>query len=381
MASSLKSKLNALASAAPKKPVQKPVVMEYRHETEPPAALFSLSERALRRMAFNEPFDARGALFLDTETTGLSGGAGTVAFLVGLGRLEGDRFAVYQYMMSNYGAEVLLLDKITPFIRDAQTLVTFNGRSFDIPLLRSRFTMCRLEDPTSDKAHLDLIHPARRLWKMRLKDCSLSHIEESELGLHRDHDLPGAEVPERYFSYLKTGDLSLLTDVIDHNRQDILSLGTLLVRLAGSYAAPLEQTSMMDVFSLGKVLQKQGDTTNAESCYRLAARTLPLSSMLRLRERHVAGQANRQLSLMLRSGDDMSQAEAVWRTMIERRQMGIFPYVELAKLCEHRRRDIEGALNLTEQAIALASEEELPELDRRRRRLMNRLAAKQTNRH
>lgn len=379
MASSLKSKLNALASSAPKRPVQKPVLMEYRHETEAPDALFSLSEQALRRMGFDEPFDARGALFLDTETTGLSGGAGTVAFLVGLGRIEGDRFTVYQYMMSNYGAEVLLLDKIAPLIREAQTLVTFNGRSFDIPLLRSRFTMCRLEDPTAGKAHLDLIHPSRRVWKMRLKDCSLSHIEESELGMHRDHDLPGAEVPERYFSFLKTGDLSLLTDVIDHNRQDILSLGTLLVRLAGSYAAPLEQTSMMDVFSLGKVLQKQGDAIHAEGCYRLAARTLPLSSMQRLRERHVPGQANRQLSLMLRSIGDMREAESIWRTMIDRQQMGIFPYVELAKLYEHRRRDISGALHLTEQAILLASEEELPELDKRRRRLMARLAAQQTH--
>lgn len=374
MASSLKSKLNALSQTAPKNPVQKPVLMEYRHETEADQALFSLPESGIRRMAFTEPFDVRSALFLDTETTGLSGGAGTVAFLVGLGRLEGSRFVVYQYMMSNYGAEVLLLDKITPFIQEAQTLVTFNGRSFDVPLLRSRFTMCRLSDPTEGKAHLDLIHPARRVWKMRLKDCSLSHIEETELGLHRDHDLPGAEVPERYFSFLKTGDLSLLSDVVDHNRQDILSLGTLLARLSSSYAAPLEQTSMMDVFSLGRTLQKQGEKQPAESCYRLAARERPLSSIERLRERHVAGNANRCLSLMLRSNGKTLQAESVWRDMIDRQQMGIFPYVELAKLYEHARRDPQSALKWTEQALLLASDEEKNDLEKRRRRLMNRLS-------
>lgn len=377
MASSLKSRLNALSSSAPKKPVQKPVLMEYRSETAAEKALFSLPAEGVKRMAFDEPFDARRALFLDTETTGLSGGAGTVAFLVGLGRVEGDRFVVYQYMMSNYGAEVLLLEKIAPMIRDAQTLVTFNGCSFDVPLLRSRFTMCRMDDPTTGKPHLDLIHPARRVWKLRLKDCSLGHIEETELGLHRDHDIPGAEVPERYFSFLKTGDMTLLEDVVDHNRQDIVSLGTLLVRLAGSYAAPLEQTSMLDVFSLGRALQKQGKRDSAETCYRLAARERPLSTIERLRERHVAGSANRQLSLMLRSDGDMLRAESVWRDMVDRRQMGIFPYVELAKLYEHSRHAPEEALRLTEQALERAVDDaERAALQKRRDRLTRRIDAR-----
>ena len=380
MASSLKSKLNALSSSAPKKPVQKPVLMEYRSETAAERALFSLPAEGVRRMAFDAPFDARRALFLDTETTGLSGGAGTVAFLVGLGRVEGDRFVVHQYMMSNYGAEALLLEKIAPMIREAQTLVTFNGRSFDVPLLRSRFTMCRMDDPTAGKPHLDLIHPARRVWKLRLKDCSLGHIEETELGLHRDHDIPGAEVPERYFSFLKTGDMTLLEDVVDHNRQDIVSLGTLLARLAGSYAAPLEQTRMLDVFSLGRALQRRGERGDAETCYRLSAKERPLSTIERLRERHVAASANRQLSLMLRSGGDMLRAESVWRDMIDRRQMGIFPYVELAKLYEHSRRDPEEALRLTERALELAADdEEKAALHKRRERLTRRIEARRSS--
>ncbi len=377
MASSLKSRLNALSApgAAPR-PAAPPALMEYKTRTEADPALFSLSPGGLRRMDFEAPFDPEKALFLDTETTGLSGGAGTVAFLVGLGRVEQGRFTVYQYLMPNYGAETLLLEKAAALIREAEVLVTFNGRSFDVPLLRSRFVMCRMEDPTRDMPHLDIIHPVRRVWKLRIRDCSLGHIEETVLGLRRDRDIPGAEVPERYFEFLRTGDMALLEDIVEHNRQDIVSLGTLLARLNRAYAAPAEQTSMLDVFSLGRALERRGERAEAGACYRLAARERPLSTMTRLRERHVAGSANQRLSLMLRAGRDWSEAEGVWREMIDRRQMGAFPYVELAKLYEHRLKEPGEALRLTEAALSLAPEEERPALERRRARLLARIAAR-----
>ena len=379
MASSLKAKLNALSGAgqAAPRPARAPALMEYRSESEADEALFHLSAEGVRRMDFADPFDPERALFLDTETTGLSGGAGTVAFLVGLGRVENGRFAVYQYLMPNYGAEPLLLEKCAALIRQAETLVTFNGKSFDVPLLRSRFVMCRMDDPTEGLPHLDLIHPARRAWKLRLKDCSLGHIEEAVLGIRRERDIPGEQVPERYFSFLKTGDMALLNDIVEHNRQDIATLGALLARLSRAYAAPLEQTSMLDVFSLGRALEKRGERAEAGTCYRLAARERPLSTMARLRERHVASSANRQLSLMLRAGRDWDEAERVWREMIDRRQMGIFPYVELAKLYEHRFGDPREALRLTEAALGLASEEERPPLERRKTRLLARVAARE----
>ena len=346
MPSSLKSKLNALSSGASPapKPAARPVLMEYVSRVPADEALFSLDGGGLRRMRFDEPFDPRRALFLDTETTGLSGGAGTVAFLVGLGRVEGDQFTVYQYLMPNYGAEPLLLEKTAALIRQADTLVTFNGRSFDVPLLRSRFVM-----------------------------CMTAWMEVAS----QMNDIPGAEVPERYFAFLKSGDMSLLEDIVEHNRQDIVSLGTLLARLSRAYAAPLEQTSMLDVFSLGKALEKQGEQAEAGACYRLAARERPLSTMTRLRERHVAGSANQRLSLMLRSGQDWSAAECVWREMIERKQMGVFPYVELAKLYEHRVGNPREALRLTEAALSLAAEEEKEALERRKIRLLARIAARE----
>ncbi len=379
MASSLKSKLNALSASVPAapRPAVPPALMEYVSRREADPSLFSLSPDGLRRMDFEGAFDPEGALFLDTETTGLSGGAGTVAFLVGLGRIERGGFAVYQFLMPHYGAEPQLLEKVASFIRGAQTLVTFNGRSFDVPLLRSRFVMCRMEDPTQGLRHLDLIYPARRAWKLRLKDCSLSHIEEAVLGVRRERDLPGAEVPERYFEFLKTGDMRLLEDIVEHNRQDIASLGTLLARLSRAFAAPAEQTSMLDVFSLGRALERRGEHAEAGACYRLAARERPISTMARLRERHVAGSANQRLSLMLRADRDFAEAAGVWREMIERGQMGVFPYVELAKLYEHRAGDPQEALRLTEAALALAGEEERAALGRRRARLLARVAARE----
>ena len=371
---SLRDKLNARASQAAPAAQRPQRVLEYTAWVPADAALRALSPTGLSRMSPGLGFDAERALFIDTETTGLSGGAGTVAFLVGLGRLEGDRFVVRQYLMSGYGAEPALLQKVCALAKEASALVSFNGRTFDIPLLRSRLVMCRMDDPLGDMAHLDLIYPARRVWKLRLKDCSLGHIEQSELNIRRDHDLPGADVPARYFEYLKSGDENLLTDVVDHNRQDIITLGTLLVRLCAAYADPLEQTSMMDVLSLGKTLQKQGDHDAAGKCYRLAGRARPLSTLERLRERHIAPDANRRLSLMLRSDKHYSEAEAVLTDMVGRGQMGIFPYVELSKLYEHRLGDPRRALDMTQKALAIADPAEAEALEKRRARLVRRIS-------
>ena len=379
MASSLKSKLNRLKSTEPARPAPPPpALMEHVARFPADEKLFSLSPQALKRLDFPHAFDPARALFLDTETTGLSGGAGTVAFLVGLGRIEGKELVVRQFLMPNYASEPQLLLRVNEFAEGCDTVVTFNGKSFDVPLLQSRHIMCRMDCPIASMKHLDLIHPARRVWKLRLKDCSLSNLEEKILSLHREHDLPGSEVPERYFSFLKTGDASLLTDVIDHNRQDIVSLTTLLVRLCAAYAAPAEQLSMLDVFSIGKTLEKQGERSEARKCYRLAAQPLPMTSAARLSEIRCAPMANRNLSLMLRRDGEKDEAEKIWLEMAKRNQMGAFPHIELAKLREHRDRSYEQALFHTERALELTTDDkERAALVIRKKRLTSRLAAKE----
>ena len=368
---SLRDRLRAM-QAAPRPAPQAQRVLEYTAAAPLEPALLSLSPLGLQRMAAAPDFDARGALFIDTETTGLSGGAGTVAFLVGLGRVEGESFVVRQYLMTGYGAEPMLLEKVCALAREAKALVSFNGRTFDIPLLKSRLVMCRMDDPFTDKPHLDLIYPARRAWKLRLRDCTLGNIERRELGLRRESDLPGAEVPGRYFEFIKTGDMSLLTDIVDHNRQDIVSLSSLLSRLAQVYAAPLQQTSMMDVLSLGKAMEKGGERDEARRCYRLAAKEKPLSTIERLRERHVAGAANKRLTLMLRAEKSHDDMETVLREMIARGQMGAFPYIELAKLLEHRRGAYAEALALCRRAWPLSDERERADLEKRQARLLKK---------
>ena len=180
-------------------------------------------------------------LYLDTETTGLSGGAGTVAFLVGIGYLTPEGFLVHQYLMRDYPEERYLLENLRGLLTQFDVLCTFNGKSFDLPLLQSRLRMNRMDAACLDKPHIDLLHLARRIWKMRLGRCNLGHLEEIIFGEAREDDIPGSQVPERYFAYLKTGDFSQLTPVLDHNRQDIFSLCRLLTHMATMYAAPEQQ--------------------------------------------------------------------------------------------------------------------------------------------
>ena len=286
-------------------------------------------------------------LYLDTETTGLSGGAGTVAFLVGVGWLTPAGFAVRQYLMRDYPEERYVLAHVAALLPRFDALCTFNGKSFDLPLLQSRLRMNRMDAACLDKPHVDLLHLARRVWKMRLGSCRLSSLEARVFGQARVDDLPGSEVPQRYFSYLKTGDFRLLEQVLAHNRQDIFSLCRLLTRMAAMYAAPELERYEQDVFSMGVALEKNRHIQQARRCYRLAARGLTrVSSRLRLAHSY------------RRAGED-ADACALWQEMIRQGEGWIEPYVELAKYYEHRARNVGAALELTRQALALLAEPSL----------------------
>ena len=380
MGSGLRAKLNAMKQnpSAPRAPQPPACLTERTYDEAADPRLFALSPKGVERMGFEGGFDPERALFLDTETTGLSGGAGTVVFLLGVGSLEGGRFTVRQYFMPHYGAEPLLMQALLRELSGRDTLVTFNGRTFDVPLLRSRLVMCRMDPaPLDAMRQLDLIHPARRVWKIRVSRCSLSRLEEQVLHQPRAHDLPGSEAPERYFRFLKNQDMGPVEEVIDHNRQDILSLGSLLVRLSEALCAPLAQEDARDVYSVGRVLERRGEGEEARACYRLAARPRPAASIAQLSARRYAGEANWRLSLMLRRGGEAMEAQEIWRQMIERRQMGILPYEELAKHREHREKDYEGALTLTERAMELTRDpEEGERLARRRARLLTKIQTK-----
>ena len=345
----------------------------YRPPEEFPGA-YGLTAETLRLMSdrdIPEGLDPRRILYLDTETTGL-GGSGTVAFLVGMGFLTDSGFEVHQFLMRDYPEEPYLLKHVAAGLGKFDVLCTFNGTTFDVPLLESRFLMNRMDrDCLLEMPHLDLLHMCRRLWKLRLGRCNLGRLEEVILGKPRVDDLPGSEVPQRYFTYLKTKQISLLDDILKHNAQDIASLCVLLNYMADLYLHPEKIRFSEDVYSMGRALERINRTENARHCYRLARRG------------RMGDSAGTALAMSYRRCGEREQAAEIWREMIREHRGGVVPYVELAKYEEHVRRNIPAALELTERALMLLSEPALRaggtvqegknELQYRRQRLLRKL--------
>ncbi|MBL8488719.1 MAG: ribonuclease H-like domain-containing protein [Rhodocyclaceae bacterium] len=173
------------------------------------------------------PADPLRCLFLDTETTGLAGGTGTVAWMVGLGRLGTDAFGLRQWVMAGFAAEAALLGALAAEVRRDDVLVSFNGKSYDLPLLATRFRMHGMPDPFAGLPHLDLRHPLRRRHGAGLPDGRLKTLEEAVLGHRRERDLPGAEAPAAWLAWLRDGRVGLLPEVARHNRADLLAMAAL----------------------------------------------------------------------------------------------------------------------------------------------------------
>jgi len=283
-------------------------------------------------------------LFLDTETTGLQGGAGTLAFLIGLGAFQGDEFVVTQYLMRDYDEESFVLTPVLERLHRAQALITFNGATFDMPLLESRLIMNRMRPETSLPQHIDLLHIARRVYKMRLQKCSLQRLESEVFGLPRTDDLPGALVPERYFQYLKTREIALLDDILEHNALDIISLARLLYALAGLHEQPLSAQDQRDLFSLGRVYEKRGEKERAAVCYRACdGASVKEFAQLRLAD------------MMRRSGEHQKAATAYEALQLSGKG-GAKVFIALAKIYEHRFHQPARALAIARQGMVYCLE-------------------------
>lgn len=319
----------------------------YTHNTESPHGEVWLQPAALDAEALAHITRTAGLagvppadwLFLDTETTGLNGGAGTVAFLVGLGRFDADRFVVRQYLMRDYPEEPAMLGAVEAAVADAGAVVTYNGKSFDVPLLRDRFALQRRRWPLEPVPHVDLLHTVRRLWRPRLRDGSLSTVERRLLGFERVNDLPGALVPERYFRALREQRPDLLDDVLEHNLHDILSLAALAVLATEVGRDPLRASAIEpeDLLHVGRTFERAGDAAyaRAAACYAAAADS-PVAE--------AAIDARCRLALLAKRQGNWSEAERVWRGLLEAEwPVAITALEELAKMCEHRTKDLAGA--------------------------------------
>lgn len=246
----------------------------------PPGALSAISGAELSGV------DPQRIVFLDTETTGLAGGAGTVAFLVGVGRLCGEEFEVRQFLMRDFGEEASLLAAVAAELDSAELLVTYNGKSYDEPLLASRYVLSRLRPPFGRIPHLDLLYSARRLWKLRFESCRLVELEAQILGHSRHGDVPGNLIPQIYFEFLRTRRPGRLQAVLHHNALDILSLAALTAILPGRFSNTAA-CHAAEMVGLGRWLIAQGQRTEAVPLFESAIKTIEFDRLPAARRRDV----------------------------------------------------------------------------------------------
>jgi uncharacterized protein YprB with RNaseH-like and TPR domain len=297
--------------------------------------------------------------FLDTETTGLSGGTGTFAFLVGIGRFEDEGFHLAQFFMRDPAEEPALLAAVTQFLDPCQALVTFNGKAFDVPLLNARYISNAEVPPMTSSAHVDLLPLARRLWRDRLPSRALGYLEQHILGAVRtQEDVPGWLIPNLYFDYLRNGDARPLKSVFYHNAMDVLSLAALLGHMAELIQAthPENQAHATDMVAVAKLHEDLGHLEMAAQLYEHGLnRNLP---------DEVYWEAIRRLSLLRKRRGDWAAAVPLWQQAAHARQL--YACVELAKYHEHTMRDYRQAAEWTETAIAQLETSDLPRAAHRR---------------
>lgn len=269
-------------------------------------------------------------VFFDLETTGLSGGAGTHAFLVGCSWFDDSgAFVVEQHLMTDYASERGMLTFVAQDLASAGALVTFNGKSFDAPVIETRYLFHRLTSPCTPIPHVDVLHPARRFWGGDpALGCSLIALEQQLLGVRRVGDVPGAEIPERYFQFIRSGDAQPLAEVFEHNRLDLLSLAALTARLLMLVTEGAAATDDdREALALGRVYERAEQTGKAEQAFERAEELAGLASGRGVRRRQgvewmwtpqgIRAEAIRALALSARRGRRYSEAAGRWRQLLE----------------------------------------------------------------
>jgi len=316
-------------------------------------------------------FDLRKTLFLDTETTGLAGGTGTSAFLIGIGFFYENKYIVEQYFMRDYIEESPMLQLIAEKAVDFELIVTFNGRSFDLPLLETRMILNRI-DPVLNRIHnLDLLHPARNIWGLSLENCRLGTLEEEVLEFKRtEHDLPSSLIPGIYFDYLKFGDADPLYKVFYHNEKDVVSMVGLLFKEYNYLNNPLRDKTIMplDLYSMGKYFERMRDYTMAQACI---AKASPKLNGAYRRDSLI------RLSIIHKRDKRWAAAVGIWKDLLSNENIfNLSPYIELAKYYEHKVKKFEIALRYSNEALSKISsrrENDVSALRHRIFRLQNKI--------
>jgi uncharacterized protein YprB with RNaseH-like and TPR domain len=310
--------------------------------------LLSASSRSLISQWAHDPLIAELPLsafaFLDTETSGLSGGTGTYAFLVGAARFIDGRFVLRQFFMRDPAEEPALLEGLAHFLAPAQALVTFNGKAFDAPLLTTRYTLHRIPVPYKNYSHLDLLPLARRLWRDRLESRALKYLEEHVLGFARSsEEVPGYEIPWLYFDYLRTRDARPLAGVFYHNAMDVVAMAALLAHMNEMIMHPYEGRVEhgLDFIALGKLLEELGHWDEAARLFEHGLQLKPTEADFSV--------AVKRLAVLQKRRGDFDEAVRLWEKAAA--EGHIYAHIEMAKYYEHKRRDVKSAIQWTRSAL------------------------------
>ncbi len=300
-----------------------------------------------------EKKDLSTALFIDLETTGLSGGAGVIPFNVGMGYYREDKFWVGQYFLGELSEEERMIKEIGQFFKDMkfESIVTYNGKAFDIPLLETRFIIHRTPFELSGLPHLDFLFPARILWKHKHESCRLYYLAQEVVETYREEDIPSAEIPWRYFRYLHTGNYDLIEPILYHNAEDILSLLGVVVVGASILTEDLEELTPdgMDFFGAGKVMERLGDKEEASRFFSKALDG-KLTDEVGLSTRH-------RLSLQFKRNEKWENAVMLWEEMAAANQPSydlLYSLRELSMYYEHREKELEKALRYAEEGFVVS---------------------------
>jgi uncharacterized protein len=339
----------------------------HRHGRVPIAKALGVCPRTIAKLALDTELtsiDPRRMLLLDTETTGLAGGTGTIPFLVGLAWFEDESLRIEQLVLRKPGEEAPILRRLAERLAEASCLVSYNGKSYDWPLLRTRFVLNRVP-AVAPPAHLDLLHCARRVFKRRLGQVRLVHLEAQVLGMHREHDIDGAEIPQRFWDFVRGADGSLIAPVIEHNANDLVALAAVLATLVEHYEELRPEHEPADQLGVAQVAVRADDHERARRYAEAAAEgggpadvtvdALCLAAELaRRRDDHQA-----RSELLARALDEAHDEERAARI-----------HLALAKLHEHQLRDYARAL---EHAQKTAAAEGCAERDHRVGRIARKL--------
>ncbi|MBN1222105.1 MAG: ribonuclease H-like domain-containing protein [Candidatus Aminicenantes bacterium] len=297
--------------------------------------------------------DLSTALFIDLETTGLSGGTGTVPFNIGMGYFRDDSFWVVQYFLGELAEEERMIQELEDFFRtmDFQSVVTYNGKNFDIPLLETRFILHRRPFPLGNLPHLDFLYPARSLWRHKHDNCRLSHLAHEVVRTGRTEDIPSAEIPWRYFQYLQTGNYDLIEPVIYHNQEDILSLLGVVIMGALIFSEEGEEcpADAMDFYGAGKVMEKIGDVEKSVRYYERA-----LGGSL---SDEVVIEAKKKLSYHFKRNEEWEKAISLWKEVMSLEVFSaqhLFSFREMAMYLEHKERNYDEAKKIAEEGYVLS---------------------------